>query len=529
MKLTKVIPILLFSLFTINGISQEGPSEKSKQKLEAAFDIISRMYVDDLEDEEMVEEAINGILKKLDPHSYYIEADKVEALNEPLTGSFQGIGIHFNILYDTIIVVAPIPGGPSERLGVQAGDKIVAIENENVAGIGLKNENVREKLLGENGTEVGITVQRRGEKELLQFDIERGKIPISSIDASYILSPEIGYIKINRFAATTVKEFRSSMADLKKDGMKNLVLDLRGNTGGYLLAAYELADEFLENGKLIVYYEGENNPKRELNATSRGSFEDGKLVVLIDEKSASASEILAGAIQDWDRGLVIGRRSYGKGLVQREFELPDGAAIRLTVARYYTPSGRSIQKPYDQGTEAYKNEINQRVETGADISTYQPSGADTLKYYTSNNRVVYGGGGIMPDIYIKADTLEISKFYNEAVRSGLMNLFALKYVDRNRGQMKNNYADLSSFINEFNRREVLKQFVAFAEKEGIEPSKKDLRRSEKLLENHLTALVARNFYDDSAYFQILNERNDFVFRAQEVMEKNIFEDMKVYN
>lgn len=390
---TRTLATLVATLL-ITGlpVMAQAPKPSPASKLEALLYHIDRMYVDSVDQDKLVEDAIVAMLEELDPHSIYIPKEELEEVNEPLKGNFEGVGIQFNIVKDTIYVVDAIAGGPSERLGIRAGDRITGIDGDNVAGVGFKNADVMKRLRGRKGTKVNVTVLRRGEAAPLEFTITRDKIPIYSVEAAYMATPTIGYIKVSRFSATTTKELREKLDALGAKGMQDLVLDLQGNGGGYLRSAIEMADEFLADRKLIVYTEGRNSPRENTFATGEGRFEKGRLVVLVDEGSASASEIVSGAVQDWDRGLVVGRRSFGKGLVQRPVMLPDGSAVRLTVSRYHTPSGRCIQKPYEEGVEAYRKERAERLAKGELMHADSIEVADTVRYFTMNKRVVYGGG-----------------------------------------------------------------------------------------------------------------------------------------
>lgn len=520
----KYLIILTLACFPFIAFAQEGTQE---DKLDAAFRIISSQYVDELDEDKVVEDAITGMLKKLDPHSVYIPARRVDEENQKLASEFEGIGVQFNILDDTIIVISPISGGPSEKLGIMAGDKIVRINEEIVAGVGIDNDGVRDRLLGKKGTTVDVGIKRAGVKELLDFTITRDKIPLYSVDASYMVSPATGYVKVNRFAAETAQEFRDALSDLKQQGMSNLILDLTGNGGGYLYAAFEMADEFLSWGHMIVYTEGENSPKRELRASSRGSFEEGKLIVLIDEGSASASEIVTGAVQDWDRGLVIGRRSFGKGLVQKPFTLPDNSEIRLTIARYYTPTGRCIQKSYENGREDYYAEINERFERGELTAADSIHIPDSLRYYTPNNRLLYGGGGIMPDIFIPIDTTPNTDFLRNVMRKGYPNQFALQYVDKQRRRLEE-YATVAQFSDQFDMQEVMTEFTEFLTDKELTGTEEEWARSGNLLELQLKALIARNLFNVSAFYQIYNIAREDYRKALEVMEsEEAFKEMRV--
>jgi len=525
-----IISGILVLLFTVNARAQiDTGLVRAQKKMDAAIAIITQQYVENLDADKIVEDAISGIMKELDPHSVYIPAKKVKSENQKLASEFEGIGIYFNILNDTIIVVSPISGGPSEKLGIMAGDQIIEIDKENVAGVNISNDGVRKRLLGKSGTVVNVGIKRNGVSDLLYFDIVRDKIPLYSIDASYMATPKTGYIKVNRFAASTSKEFRQKLRELKEQGMENLILDLTGNGGGYLYTAFELADEFLEWGKMIVYTEGEHSPKRPLRASSRGDFESGKLIVLIDEGSASASEIVSGAIQDWDRGLVIGRRSFGKGLVQKPYTLPDGSEIRLTIAKYFTPTGRCIQKPYDKGKKSdYYKETFKRFEHGELTHADSLHFPDSLRYYTPNNRVVYGGGGIMPDIFVALDTSQNSDYLRDVTRKGILNKFALTYVNKNREEILSRYPDIIQFKNNFPVDPVMADFIEFAQKEGIARNDDQIEKSELLLQTQLKALIARDLWDVNAYYQVFNDyRHDFQ-KAVEVMDnEEIFKELRV--
>lgn len=528
MKKIQLSLLAILILISGNAFSQYIQSEGSK-KFDALLQYINYAYVDSTDENEIVENAIVAALKELDPHSVYIPKEELKKMNEPLVGNFEGIGIQFNILHDTLMVVSPISGGPSEKVGLMAGDKIVEVDGENIAGIGLQNSDVQKKLRGKKGTKVNVGIKRRNTKELLNFTITRDKIPIFSVDASYMATPEIGYIKINRFARNTIDEFKDGLAELKKQNMKHLIIDLRGNGGGYLQTAIQLADELLDDKKLVVYTEGNKSPKQEYYTTSKGGFEQGKLVVLIDEGSASASEIVSGAIQDYDRGLVIGRRSFGKGLVQKPFSLPDGSAIRLTVARYHTPSGRCIQRPYEDGKEAYYKEFVRRFESGEFMSADSIDLPDSLQYKTLNSqRTVYGGGGIMPDVFIPIDTTLSSDYFGDVNRKGLFNEYTLTYTNNHRDELMKKYPTVKSLKTDFDaEKELLNDFIDFAEKNDVEKNEEDILKSKKLIVIRLKSLVARNLWDTSAYFEIANDLNDSYLKAIEEINGNLFKKEKL--
>jgi len=488
-------------------------------KFSRSLGYISSYYVDSVDSKQIVEDAIVGILKDLDPHSVYIPADAVKEMNEPLEGNFEGIGIQFNILNDTIYVISPISGGPSEKVGLRAGDRIVEVDGENVAVIEITTQGVRDRLLGEKGTKVNVGIKRKGVDEILYFNIIRDKIPIYSVDAAYLIDKEIAYIKINRFALTTLNEFTEKMNLLKKQGAKSVILDLRGNGGGYLDKAIELADQFLENGQLIVYTKGLRSPIAKSHATGTGKFKEGNVLVLIDEGSASASEIVSGAIQDWDRGIIVGRRSFGKGLVQKPMFLPDGSMMRLTVARYYTPTGRLIQKPYEQGVEEYEHELLHRYENGEFLNKDSIDFPDSLKYKTlKNKRIVYGGGGIMPDIFVPLDTTSVTGFYSKIIRQGVLNSFVLKYIDKNRKKLESKYSDFKSYNNQFEiTEEILIDLFEYSKENDIETTDEEFDKSKDDLKLIIKALIARDLWDMSEYFQIVNVRDKGFNKALDIM------------
>ncbi len=490
--------------------------DKDLQKLQLAYKLISTFYVDTVNDEKLVEDAIVGMLTKLDPHSQYITKEEVARMNEPLDGSFEGIGIQFNIFKDTLMVVSPISGGPSEKVGIQAGDRILIIDGENVAGVGLKNTDVFSKLKGKKGTKVELKIHRRNVKDLISFTVTRDKIPIHSVEATYMATPEIGYIKINQFSATTSSEVESAMKRLNEEGMKNLLLDLRGNPGGYLNAAIDVADELLPEKKLIVYTEGLTNPRREYFSSNKGFFENGKIVVLINEGSASASEIVSGAVQDWDRGLVIGRRSFGKGLVQRPFNLQDGSMMRLTVAKYYTPSGRCIQKPYEEGVDAYRKEIFKRYDNGEILNKDSIHLNKNKEFYTkTKNRLVYGGGGIMPDLFIPADTSGYSDYYRDLVANGILNSFVINYVDTHRKELEKKYSSFEKFNKNFVIGEsLIESLINDGNKAQLKSNIDDFREnSMQLIKAQIKALIARNIWSSSEYFQTINPTTEVYNKA----------------
>lgn len=523
----RVITLLLVFFTVINAFGQNDPVREGIQKLATTMRYISMAYVDTVNQSELVEEAIEEMLRTLDPHSVYISKEDVMAANEPLEGNFEGVGIQFQIYKDTIMVVSPITDGPSERLGIMPGDKIVTIDGEEATGKEIDIKYVRDHLRGPKGSKVEVQIFRRGYEKLLDFTIVRDKIPIYSIDAHYMANETIGYIKLNRFAQTTMTEFHEAIDNLDKQGMKDLILDLRNNTGGFLQTAIALADEFLEDDRLIVYTKGHSSPLRNAYATSRGDVEKGRLIVLINEGSASASEIVAGAVQDWDRGIVMGRRSFGKGLVQQPFELPDHSVIRLTTARYYTPSGRCIQKPYTDGADDYFKDIAERLKHGEFVHPDSIQFPDSLKYSTQAGRAVYGGGGIMPDVFIPWDSTWISDYYMNLRRKLLFNQFVTGYMEQHREEVVKKYKHLDAFIQKFDTDEsFMKDFFDFAQEEGVDFVEADYQSSGKVIRSVLKALIARNLFDVNAYFRVINQVDDGYIRAINELENGqLFEKL----
>lgn len=493
------------------------PSFGSSNKISEILNIINQAYVDTVNMEELEEETLNRLLHHLDPHSVYIPAKDLQQANEPLEGNFEGIGVEFNILNDTIMVVSAIQGGPSQELGIQAGDRIVGVDTNNVAGIGIKNEQVFKLLRGPKGSKVKVVVYRLANNQRIVYDITRNTIPIHSVDVHMMLNEATGYIKISRFAANTHDEFKEAMNQLKLEGLQHLVLDLRGNPGGYLTAATEICDELLDDNKLIVYTQGNKQPKQEYTASKKGLFEKGKLIVLIDEGSASASEIVSGAIQDWDRGIIIGRRSFGKGLVQEPFELKDGSAIRLTIARYYTPSGRSIQKPYDVTLDEYEEEVYHRLTNGELGDSTKSVRIDSTQFKTASGRIVYAKGGITPDVFVPLDTSYRNLFTTQVFAAGLVNQFAYTYVDEHRTELKK-YAHVKQFDEPF-KANLFANFCQFAESKGIIVLPKEKLQAQLFLTNQLKALIARQLWRDNGYYTIINTTDKAILRSLKVLEQ----------
>jgi carboxyl-terminal processing protease len=506
MKVLKKGLFFVFFFVLVVFVNGQGVQNQSI-KFGRLLRLVDSYYVDSTDIEKLTEVAIINLLSELDPHSVYISKDDVEKMNEPLKGSFDGIGISFNILRDTLMVVQTIPGGPSEKVGLNAGDRILFVDDESVAGIGLTNQMVFDLLRGEKGTMVSIKIMRKGESDLLDFDIIRDKIPIYSLDASYMLDDKTGYVKLNRFSATTTEELIGALTDLKTNHqVENLVLDLRGNGGGYLKAAFEIADQFLTSNKMIVYTEGLKNPRKSYTSTYSGIFENGKLIVLIDGGSASASEIVSGAVQDWDRGIIMGRRSFGKGLVQQPYYLSDGSMIRLTTAHYYTPSGRCIQKSYEAGIDDYRNDYSVRLANGELFNKDSINVVDSLAYQTMiNKRTVYGGGGITPDIFIPIDTSSNYKYYNYLIRKSVVNQFIVDFVDSERDNLVKKYPTFNEFKDNFDfEDDQLEALWEAGEAKDIERDDASIEFISDHAKRHLKAIVARDLWNASEYYEILN-------------------------
>lgn len=518
--LAMVVGALLISGSTL---AQFRPSAEGI-KLERTLQLVNSLYVDDVDSKELTEAAIRAMLEELDPHSSYLNEEEVRAMNEPLQGNFDGIGISFNMLTDTLYVMEVISGGPSQKVGIMPGDKIIQVNDTLIAGVKMNNQDVIKRLRGPKGTVANVKILRRGVPEMMEFRIVRDKIPITSIDAAYMVTDDIGYIRLSRFGITSADEFKRAERTLKEQGMKHLIFDLTDNGGGILQTANEIADEFLEDERLIVYTEGKNQPRFTMNATEKGELQNGKLVVLVNGASASASEILAGALQDWDRGVVVGRRTFGKGLVQRQLPLPDGTMIRLTVARYYTPSGRSIQRPYEEGNkDAYNQDFMNRYTHGELFVADSIHFPDSLKYTTLvNKRVVYGGGGVMPDYFVPVDTTSGTLFHSNLNAKGIINRVAIAEVDNHRRTLMQKFPNVLSFMTGYQVTEEMKQRLRLlAADEKLEWDEEEYERSQKLIFVQLKALIARDLYDSSAFYRIINEENDIFGEGLQIISDDL--------
>ena len=516
-----VIAILLFVITSNAQFRLNLGGNSPLRKLQLAEMAINNLYVDTVDESKLVEDAIRGMLEKLDPHSSYATPQEVKALNEPLQGNFDGIGVQFNMIEDTLLVIQPVVKGPSEKVGILAGDRIVNVNDTAIAGVKMSREDIMKRLRGPRGTKVKLGIVRRGVPNVMYFTVTRDKIPVKSINAVYMIRPEIGYIRIENFGATTYNEFMTSLNKLKAQGMKNLILDLQENGGGYLQAAVQIANEFLTRGDLIVYTEGRKSGRSEFKAEGNGQMLTGKVVVLVNEFTASAAEIVSGAIQDQDRGQIVGRRSFGKGLVQRPIDLPDGSMIRLTIAHYFTPSGRCIQKPYKKGDlKEYEQDFDNRLKHGELTNPDSIHFADSLKFKTLRmQRTVYGGGGIMPDHFVPLDTLQYTRFHRQLALKNIIVNSSLRYIDDNRQQLKTQYPTFEAFDKGFEIPQlVVDQIVAEGSKQKVTPKdQEELERTMPYLRLQLKALVARDLWDMSEYFQIMNEHNHIVKKGIEVI------------
>ena len=520
-KSSFIILALLLAWHGVYAQSRYG-SSTPLHKLNMAVMAINNLYVEDVDEEKLTEDAIRGMLEKLDPHSTYSNAKETKQMTESLEGSFEGIGVQFNMMEDTLLVIQTISNGPSEKVGIIPGDRIVAVNDTAIAGVKMSKEDIMSRLRGPKGTKVNLKIVRQGIKEQLPFTVIRDKIPVYSLDTSYMIRPGIGYIRIGNFGATTYEEFMNAMAKLQGEGMKDLIIDLQDNGGGYLQASVMVIEEFLEKGDMIVYTEGRRSPKRDYYSSGSNTF-DGRVVILVNEYSASASEITAGAFQDQDRGVIVGRRTFGKGLVQRPIEFDDGSMIRLTIAHYYTPSGRCIQKPYTKGDKKdYAEDIENRFRNGEMTNSDSIHFADSLKFHTlRKNRVVYGGGGIMPDYFVPLDTMKYTKYHRQlSAKSHIINA-NLKYIDNNRKALKKKYNTFEEFDGNF---EVPQSLLDDIFKKGAEDNIKpkddeELARTIPYLRTQLKALIARDLWDMNEYFHVFNETNDIVLKGIEILQQ----------
>ena len=516
--------LLLFPLSASAQFHLNFGNDSPIRKLQVAEMAITNLYVDSVDENKLVEDAIRGMIEKLDPHSAYSTAKETKAMNEPLQGSFEGIGVQFNMVEDTLLVIQPTLNGPSEKVGILAGDRIISVNDTAIAGVKMSKEDIMKRLRGKKGSKVRLGVVRRGIGDVLSFTVTRDKIPVHTLDAAYMIKPGVGYIRIGSFGATTYEEFMEALQKLRNQGaLESLVLDLQDNGGGYLQAAAQIANEFLQKDDIIVYTEGRSVPRQDFRATGDGHLRSGcRIVVLVNEYSASAAEIVTGALQDQDRGQVVGRRTFGKGLVQRPIEFPDGSMIRLTVAHYFTPSGRCIQKPYVKGEKRdYEEDIEKRFKHGELYSQDSIHFSDSLRYETLRlHRTVYGGGGIMPDFFVPLDTTQYTLFHRQLAAKGVIINTSLKYIDKNRRQLSKQYASFEDFRAGFNvPQEMVDEVVAEAEKQKVKPKNdEELQQTLPMLRTQLKALIARDLWDMNEYFAIINEQNHIVQRALQILQ-----------
>lgn len=516
----KLVVAIMLMFITVN-LSAQFAISNGTRKVATTIALIEQMYVDSVDDNKLAEDAIISLLQKLDPHSSYLSKEEVIEMNEPLEGNFDGIGISFNMMTDSLYVIETIADGPSQRVGILPGDRIIKVNDSIISGVKMSTKEIMKRLRGKKGTHVKVSVSRRGVDDLIEFLITRDRIPIYSLDASYMVNDSIGYIRLSRFGATTVPEFREALAKLQKEGLQKLILDLQSNGGGYLGAASELSNELLGKNKLIVYMEGENQKKMTDVSSKEGMFEQEDLVILVDEASASASEIVSGAIQDWDRGVIVGRRTFGKGLVQRQFPLPDGSMIRLTTARYYTPTGRSIQKPYIKGDqETYNHDLIDRYNRGEMMNVDSIHFPDSLKYKTLvNNRIVYGGGGIMPDYFVPIDTTAYSDYSGRLFAMGTIYKVSMREVDLNRKELLQTYPTVEEYITNFEVSEkLLQDLIDAATNDKIEFKEVEYNKSKNLIKKRLKALMARDLYETSAFYKVVNQESDIFNKALQILQ-----------
>ena len=520
----RILPLMFGFACTLMATAQNNNADMEQvRKLVLSHSAIANLYVDEVNEEKVVEAAIHAMLKELDPHSTYLTAKEVEKMNEPLQGNFEGIGVQFNMANDTLFVIQTVSKGPSEKVGILPGDRIVTVNDTAIAGVKMTRDEIMKRLRGPKDSVVELGIVRRGYDKPIIFRVTRDKIPVNTLDAAYMIAPKIGYIKISSFGATTHQEFRDALAKLRKEKMQHLILDLQGNGGGYLKAAVDMASDFLQPEQLIVYTEGNNSPRSEFSASDKGQFHEGRLVVLIDEYSASASEIVTGAIQDWDRGIVVGRRSFGKGLVQRPIPLPDGSMIRLTIARYHTPSGRCIQKPYGEDID-YRKDLVERFNRGELMHADSIHFPDSLKYQTKMlARTVYGGGGIMPDYFVPIDTLTYTKYHRELTAKGVIVNTNLAVIDRYRKEYEKRYPDFATYNKRFEVDDtILDILLSEAEKAGVKYDEELYQASLPLIKVQIKALIARDLWDMSQFYEIFNHTDETVMKGLEIIQSKNF-------
>ncbi|MFA6872405.1 MAG: S41 family peptidase [Bacteroidaceae bacterium] len=527
-----------FSFFFLGTLSLSAQNVTNQyftpamQKMQIAQMAIRALYVDTVNENKLVEEGIRAMLLDLDPHSAYSDPVEVKELNEPLQGNFDGIGVQFQMMDDTLLVIQTVADGPSEKVGILAGDRIVLVNDSSIAGQKMSNRDIVSRLRGAKGTAVRLSILRRGVIGLIPFVVIRDQIPINSITAHYLVTPTIGYIRIDRFAATTHEEFLKAVADLRDKGMKDLIIDLESNGGGYLNAAIDMANEFLDKNQVIVYTEGRAQPRSDFFAHGNGTLRNIRVVVMVNDYSASASEIFSGALQDWDRGVIVGRRTFGKGLVQRPINLPDGSMIRLTTARYYTPAGRCIQKPYEKskkGKEEYLDDIELRFKHGEMMNADSIHFADSLKCYTHKlHRTVYSGGGIMPDVFVPLDTTENTMYYRKLVAYGLQFKAASRYVDNHREELKTRYSSVDQFKNQFEvPEELLEEMKKDAQEKKVEFNETQYSLSKALIKHQIKGLIARDIWGMNAFFEIANQRSKSYLKAVRILQDGAYEGVLV--